>query len=390
MRSVFVRSLATRRAHLALSRSVADAVTALQAADFDLILVETAGIGQSDSEIVDLVDHSVYVMTPEFGAPSQLEKIDMLDLADLIVLNKSDRQGAADALRDVRKQWRRNRSGFDVPDPAVPVFATIARQWNDPGVDRLYAALRARLDGEAWRGEGRRSRPWSRRFRSRARAISPRSPRRCGAGTRRRAVPPRPPAGARRSSGPFPRSTRRCPRRHPTTLPRCARCGSDATRPGARSTRPCARRSRAGPPSRSAIAPMGRSTSCAGAASASRTTARRSPEPACRRWRCRATPTGEAWCASCAARTCRAASPSPPACFRSSDRARTRPACSRARARRSGPTAGSTCSARDSRRRASPPPSTASRSTAAIRPSASTSGARSATPASRSAPWRMR
>jgi methylmalonyl-CoA mutase len=96
---VFVRSLATRQAHLALSRVVVDAIEALQAADFDLIFVETAGIGQSDSEVVDLVDHSLYVMTPEFGAPSQLEKIDMIDMADLVVLNKSDRQGAADAAR---------------------------------------------------------------------------------------------------------------------------------------------------------------------------------------------------------------------------------------------------------------------------------------------------
>ena len=146
---IFVRSLATRRAHLALSRTVADAVRVLQAADYDLVLVETAGIGQSDSEIVDLVDLPVYVMTPDYGAPSQLEKIDMLDLAELIVLNKSDRQGAEDALRDVRKQWRRNRAKPGLADEDVPVFATIARRWNDPGVDRLYAALRDRLPGGA-------------------------------------------------------------------------------------------------------------------------------------------------------------------------------------------------------------------------------------------------
>jgi isobutyryl-CoA mutase len=142
---IFVRSLATRRAHLALSRTVGDALCVLQAADYDLVIVETAGIGQSDSEIVDLVDTSVYVMTPEYGAPSQLEKIDMLDLADFVVLNKSDRHGALDALRDVRKQWRRNRTQLSLADDDVPVFPTIARQWNDPGVDRLFAALAPRL-----------------------------------------------------------------------------------------------------------------------------------------------------------------------------------------------------------------------------------------------------
>jgi isobutyryl-CoA mutase len=142
---VFVRSLATRQAHLALSQAAADAVAVLQAAGFDLVFVETAGIGQGDSEIVDLADASVYVMTPEYGAPSQLEKIDMLELADLVVLNKADRPGAADALRDVRKQWRRNHPGFADGDDAVPVFETVASQWDHPGIERLYGALCARL-----------------------------------------------------------------------------------------------------------------------------------------------------------------------------------------------------------------------------------------------------
>ncbi len=142
---IYVRSLATRQAHLALSQAVRDAVAVLQAANFDLVLVETAGIGQSDSEIAELADLSIYVMTPEYGAPSQLEKIDMLDLADFVVLNKSDRHGAADALRDVRKQWRRNRTAFDAADDAVPVFATIASRFGDAGTERFYRALVAEL-----------------------------------------------------------------------------------------------------------------------------------------------------------------------------------------------------------------------------------------------------
>jgi len=142
---IFVRSMATRRAHASLSTAVEDALLVLRSAHFDVVFLETAGIGQSDSEIVDRVDCSLYVMTPDYGAPSQLEKIDMIDFADLIVLNKCDRRGAADALRDVRKQWRRNRNRPGQSDMEVPVFPTVARNWNDPGTDRLAWALEARL-----------------------------------------------------------------------------------------------------------------------------------------------------------------------------------------------------------------------------------------------------
>jgi len=156
---VFMRSLATRRAHLATSAVLTDTVQLLKSAGFDLVLVETAGIGQSDTEIVDLVDVSVYVMTSEFGAPSQLEKIDMLDFADLIVLNKFEKRGAEDALRDVRKQVARNRKLFGVPPEQLPVYPTIASQFNDAGVNTLFAALCARLherwgNVKAWQAEG--------------------------------------------------------------------------------------------------------------------------------------------------------------------------------------------------------------------------------------------
>jgi methylmalonyl-CoA mutase len=146
---VFMRSLATRRQNLATSAVLADTLDLLKYAGFDLIVVETAGIGQSDSEIVDLVDVPLYVMTSEFGAPSQLEKIDMLDFAELIALNKFEKRGAEDALRDVRKQWRRNHVAFQAPEEAVPVFPTIASRFNDPGVNGLFAALCRKLDEQS-------------------------------------------------------------------------------------------------------------------------------------------------------------------------------------------------------------------------------------------------
>ena len=138
---IYMRSMATRRQHRATSVMLRDAVDFLKTVGFDLVIVETAGIGQSDSEIVDLVDFPVYVMTSDFGAASQLEKIDMLDFAKLVVLNKYDRRGAEDALRDIRKQWKRNNLAFDLADEEVPVYPSIASQFNDPGLSWMFANL---------------------------------------------------------------------------------------------------------------------------------------------------------------------------------------------------------------------------------------------------------
>ncbi|HUO82374.1 MAG TPA: methylmalonyl-CoA mutase family protein [Gammaproteobacteria bacterium] len=144
---VFMRSIATRRQHLSTSVVLADTVRLMKHAGFDLVIVETAGIGQSDTEIVDLVDVSVYVMTGDFGAPSQLEKIDMLDFADLVALNKFEKRGGEDALRDVRKQWKRNRHKFKAADVDVPVYPTVASQFNDPGVNHFFKGLCDTLTG---------------------------------------------------------------------------------------------------------------------------------------------------------------------------------------------------------------------------------------------------
>ena len=142
---VFVRSMATRRANVALAEAVGDALAVLKCADYDLIVLESSGIGQSDTEIVAHADTSLYVMTPEFGAQSQLEKIDMLDYADLVAINKFDRRGARDALRDVRKQVQRNKQAFETQPDDMPVYGTLAAQFADPGTNRLYKAITATL-----------------------------------------------------------------------------------------------------------------------------------------------------------------------------------------------------------------------------------------------------
>ena len=142
---VYMRSLATRQSNLALSKHVNEAIEVLKASKFDLIILETSGIGQSDTEIIEHSDTSLYVMTPEFGAATQLEKIDMLDFADLVAINKFDKRGALDAVRDVKKQYMRNNNLWHIDIKDMPVFGTIASQFNDPGMNSLYKAIMKKL-----------------------------------------------------------------------------------------------------------------------------------------------------------------------------------------------------------------------------------------------------
>ncbi|MFT7465294.1 MAG: methylmalonyl-CoA mutase, partial [Pseudohongiellaceae bacterium] len=143
---VYMRSLATRQSNLALSRHVQESIDICKVAGFNLIIVETSGIGQSDTEIVEHCDVSLYVMTAEYGAATQLEKIDMLDFADIISINKFDKRGSLDALRDVRKQYRRNHEQFDGADDDLPIHGTVASQFNDNGTNRLFTALITSLE----------------------------------------------------------------------------------------------------------------------------------------------------------------------------------------------------------------------------------------------------
>ncbi|HTQ77371.1 MAG TPA: fused isobutyryl-CoA mutase/GTPase IcmF [Burkholderiales bacterium] len=153
---VFMRSLATRASEAEIAACVPEAIAACRAAGFDLVIVETSGIGQGDSAIVKLVDCSLYVMTPEFGAASQLEKIDMLDYADFVAINKFDRRGAEDALRDVRKQLQRNRESFGTSPEAMPAYGTIASRFNDDGVTALYFAVLEELKQKGLKASGGR------------------------------------------------------------------------------------------------------------------------------------------------------------------------------------------------------------------------------------------
>ena len=174
--NIYMRSLATRVSGNEVPEHLEDVVAAVRRAGFDLVLVETSGIGQGDAAIVPLVDVSMYVMTPEFGAASQLEKIDMLDFADLVAINKFDRKGAQDALRDVGKQMQRNRQAFDVPSTSMPVYGTVASRFNDDGVTALYQGLCGLLGERGFRyASGERLGIVSQRTSSAATAIVPAS-----------------------------------------------------------------------------------------------------------------------------------------------------------------------------------------------------------------------
>lgn len=152
--NIYMRSMATRVSMTEVPEALPDFVEAMKGYDFDLIIVETPGIGQGDVGIAGLVDVSLFVMTPEFGAGMQLEKIGMLDYADIVAINKFDRIGREDALRDVQKRLQRNREAFDVPAFEMPVYGTIAAHMNDAGLSRLYRASPSHAHGERFAYSG--------------------------------------------------------------------------------------------------------------------------------------------------------------------------------------------------------------------------------------------
>jgi methylmalonyl-CoA mutase len=170
---IFMRSLATRDTGTELSAALPEVIACCKLSGFDLVVIETSGIGQGESAIVPLVDASLYVMTPEFGAASQLEKIDMLDFADFVAINKFDRKGAEDALRDVRKQYQRNRSLFGQPPDSMPVYGTMASRFNDDGVTALYQAIVPKLREQGLELRAPKLAPAGVKASSRGRAIVP-------------------------------------------------------------------------------------------------------------------------------------------------------------------------------------------------------------------------
>ena len=302
--SVFFRSLATRDGVSEVPEQLDAIVGACKAAGFDLVIVETPGIGQGDAGIVGHVDTSLYVMTPEFGAASQLEKIDMLDLADVIAINKFDRRGGADAFRDVRRQFVRDRELFGVELDELPVFGTIASRFNDDGVTALFQHLRTVLADQGLPVDAGLLEPVEVRASTGTTVVVP--------------------AGA----GSLPRRDRRRPSAAttPTRLawpirpgPPSASSGPPGTWPARTSpSAPCRRK----PPSLVGPCPPWCRTRSTGGPRWSRSSAPpswpapRCRAPSCRGWRCRPSPTTATWSPSPARRTCPAASRSPPASSR--------------------------------------------------------------------------
>ena len=346
--NIYMRSIATRDSGREIPPALPEIIIAAKAAGFDLVIVETPGIGQGDAGIVPLVDLSLYVMTPEFGAASQLEKIDMLDFADVVVINKFDRQGGRDALRDVAKQIQRNRLAFAQTTEAMPVFGSIAARFNDDGVTAVYREIVRQLNERglgAWETTapqiaGRSSEPGA--------GIVPAARRRYLAEIAETV------RGYHRTVAEQVAAARDCQHLREARPP-AARGGARAIRPPSRccwprpttsSTRAAARCWRCG--RRSSTPTPARNTSCACATrrSARRWLRPRSPAPASPRCRCRAGATTARSCRGCCARTCPAASPIPPASSPSSARARIRRGCSPAKAIRSAPTPASSSSPR--------------------------------------------
>ncbi|GAA3367711.1 hypothetical protein GCM10017744_080940 [Streptomyces antimycoticus] len=384
---VFFRSLATRNSR-ELPEHLADVIDVVKAAGFDLVIVETPGIGQGDAAIVPFVDTSMYVMTPEFGAASQLEKIDMLDFADVVAINKFERRGAKDALRDVGRQLVRNREAFGMRPEEMPVYGSSAATFNDDGVTALYQHLKSSLAekglplSEGWLA------PVDVRYSSGIRQVVP------AERVRYLAEISELVRGYHAETDRMAEAARRVQRLE-AVEGELVQVGSDAG--NVRSLLEDARRklphevaerienwpavvaSYSGDEQIVKIRDREIRTTLT-RESLSGNKIPRSP--------CPASPTTGNWCGSGAGRTCPATSRSPPGCSRSSVTARTRRGCSRARAIRSVPTGVSSCCPRASRPPGCPPRSTPSPSTAVTRTSARTTTARSAPPECRWRPWR--
>jgi methylmalonyl-CoA mutase len=354
---VFMRSLATRQAHRALSAHIEQSIAVCQGAGFDVIIVESSGIGQADSEIVDVSNLSLYVMTPEYGAPMQLEKIDMLDYADFVAINKFDRPKALDALRDVRKQYRRCQGlTAEPPDDDLPVFATIASQFHDHGVNLLYHGIVDALNaefGEPWTTEGTRALPAGQPERHptiaadrtgylREISKSVRSYREWAEGQVKVADQLYQLVGARAIL--------------------CARAGDgDHEDLWALLDEIVSTEATREPQLADLDAEIRRTSSpigCAAKRSGCRSPTKAWPVRACQRCSCRSARLGRGSSATCSWRTCPALSLTPPVFSRSSGPRSCRPGCSPGRAAPSAPTDVFTCSPRASPRTACRPPST--------------------------------